>query len=441
MPWMLTALIGWAVSAELPAADWPQWRGPDFNGSSPETGLPAVWSKTEGLAWSVPMPGPGAATPIVWGDHVLVSSTDLASQGILAMCLDRRTGQVRWQQRIAEGIRRDNRSTFASSSPVTDGQRAFFFSSTGDLAAFDMEGRKLWGRNIQADYGPFAFLWTFSSTPALFDGRLYVQVCQRDVPVSGRGRTDGPNESYLMALDPGTGKTLWRQIRPSDAVAESREAFTTPIPSVHGGAPEILVAGGDCLTGHDPATGQERWRWGTWNPSRISHWRLVPSPVAGAGLVLACAPKGSPVYAIKAGGRGRLDDAAVAWKSDQQRAVSSDVPTPLFYQGDFFVLSDVRKALSRIDPATGRVKWSIETPGRAKYEASPTGADRRIFLMSFDGTVVVVDADRGAVLHVIPMGDPGDDMIRSTISVARGQLFIRTNQRLFCVGKSPLPGP
>jgi outer membrane protein assembly factor BamB len=431
---ILLVILALSAAPLARAENWPQWRGPSFNGSSPERNLPAQWSKSENVAWETPLPGPSAATPIVWGDRVFVSSTDLASQSLLALCLDRQTGKVLWQQKVGEGIRRDDRSTYASPSPVTDGQRVIFFYSSGQLVAFDFAGRQLWSRNIQADYGTFAFLWTFSSSPVLFDGRLYLQVLQRDVAVGGRGRPEG-NESYLLAMEPATGKTLWRQVRPSQAVAESREAFTTPVPFAGENRSELLVVGGDCLTGHDPATGRELWRWGTWNPTRIGHWRLVTSPVAGGGVALACGPKGSPVFAIKAGGSGTLDDQAIAWKSDQNRNLTADVPTPLFYQGDFFVLSDLRKTLTRLEAKAGRVKWTIETPGQAKYEASPTGADGKIYLINFKGEVTVVEADKGEVLRTIPMGEPGDDTIRSSIAVAQGRLFIRANKKLYCIGK------
>lgn len=380
------------------------------------------------------MPGPSASTPIVWDKLVFVSSVDTKNQWLVAMAIDRLSGKVLWQHKIAEGIRRDDRSNYSSPSPVTDGQRVIFFYSTGDLVSFDFAGNRLWSRNIQADYGTFAFLWTFSSSPLLWQDRLYVQVLQRDVAVSGRGRSDGPNDSYLLAIDPETGKTLWKEVRPSEAVAESRESFATPVPFLHAGRSEILLAGGDCLTGHDAATGKEIWRWGTWNPTRIGHWRLVPSPVAIRDVILACGPKGAPVFAIKAGGRGVLTESEVAWASRDQRVVTADVPTPLGYLGDFFVLSDVRKSLSRVDPVTGRVKWSLDTPGQAKYEASPTGADGRVYLVNFRGEVTVVDAEEGRVLRTIAMGDEGEDMVRSTLVVAHGRLFIRTNQKLYCIG-------
>jgi outer membrane protein assembly factor BamB len=376
-----------------------------------------------------------ASTPIVWEDRVFLSGADAAQDTLQAMCVDRKSRKVLWQHDVAKGIRKDYRSNFASSSPVTDGRVAIFFYGNGDLVCYGLDGQRRWARNTQEDYGPFAFLWTFSSTPLLWDGKLYVQVLQRDEPVEGRGLADRVNESYLLALDPETGKTLWRQVRPSHAVAESREAFTTPMPFAVNGATQLLVAGGDDLTGHDPQTGKELWRWGTWNPERIPHWRLVTSPVAGEGIILACAPKRDPIYAVKAGGSGVLTDDALAWVSREAKEVSADVPTPAFYDADFFVLSDVRKCLSRVEPRTGKVKWTVPTPGNAKYEASPLAADGRIYTINFDGQVAVFRAADGELLQTIPMDQPADgEVVRSSISAAHGQLFIRTTRKLYCVG-------
>ncbi len=429
----LLALTG--LVTNMLAENWPQWRGPLFNGATTETNLPSQWSKTENVLWSLALPGPSPATPIIWDNTVLVSSTDPGPKALLALAINRSDGKVLWQHQVSEGSGRDTRSSYASSSPTTDGKIAVFFYGNGALATFDFAGKQLWARNLQTDYGDFAFQWTYGASATLHQGKLYVQILQRDVPVNGYGRTDGPIESFILALDPATGKTLWRQVRPSDAVAESHEAYSTPIPFTHDGRPELLIAGGDCLTGHDPVTGKELWRWGTWNPRKIGHWRLVPSPVTGGGVILACAPKGDPIYAIKAGGVGTLGDAGIAWKSDQVREVTADVPTPLFYLGDFFVLSDVRKALSRVDPQTGKIKWTVRTPGDSKYEASPTGADGKIYLMNFRAQTAVVDAADGKILGQADMGEEGDDMTRSTISIARGEIFIRANRKLYCVGK------
>jgi outer membrane protein assembly factor BamB len=382
------------------------------------------------------LPGSSAATPIVWQDRLFLSGVDATRDTLIATCYDRTSGKVLWQHDIAQGISRDRRSTYAAPSPTTDGKIVVFFYSNGDLVCFDLAGNRQWARNIQDDYGPFAFQWTPSTSPVLFGGKLYLQVLQRDVPVRGRGLTDQENESYLLALDPETGKTLWRHVRPSKAQAESREAFTTPIPGQINGTQQLLVAGGDALTGHDPQTGQELWRWGTWNPRRIGHWRLVPSPVAGADVILACAPKGDPIYAIKPNDKGVLDDSAIAWTSaDVVKEVSADVPTPAFYDGDFFILNDLRKHLSRVEPATGKVRWTVRTPGKSKYEASPLAADGKIYLISHGGEAAVIDAATGAVLHEVTMDDPTNrEVVRASISAAHGHLFIRTTRHLYCVG-------
>jgi len=433
---ILLFLAGCLAAVSTTAENWGQFRGPSFNGSTSEKGLPTDWSKTENVAWSFDLPGMSAATPIVWGDRVYISSADSAARSLLAICLDRRSGKVLWQNKVADGYGRDEKSNYSSPSPATDGTRVIFFYGSGDLAAFDCAtGNKLWARNLQKEQGEFAFQWTFSTSPLLYGGKLYMQVLQRDVPVGGRGLRDKPNESYLLALNPETGEQLWRVVRPSEAVAESREAFSTPVPFEQNGRREILMAGGDCLSGADPETGKELWRWGTWNPTKIGHWRLVPSPVAGGGVVLACAPKGDPIYAVKTGGSGTLDDSGLAWKSERQSKVSSDVPTPAFYDGDFFVLSDVRKGLSRVEPKTGKIKWTVETPGRSKYEASPSVADGKVYLINFVGDVVIVDAAKGDVLKAVAMGDEGDNNTRSSVAISQGQLFIRTNKRLYCVGK------
>ena len=319
---------------------------------------------------------------------------------------------------------------------MVEGKLVVFLYGNGDLVCFDMGGERKWRRNIQDDYGDFAFLWTYGCSPALVEGRLYVQVLQRDVPVHGRGMRDKKNESYLLAVSPETGKTLWRHVRLSKARAESFEAFSTPIPFSFKGRDELLIAGGDALTGHDLKTGRELWRWETYNPRRVPHWRLVPSPVTGDGVILICAPKNAPVYAIKAGGTGELKDSDVAWYSEEVREVTTDVPTPAFYDGDFFVLSDLRKSRSRVEPKTGKVKWMISTPGDSKYEASPLAADGKIYIINHSGDAAIIDAANGDVHKVIDMDTAsGREMVRASIAAAYGQLYIRTTRKLYCVGK------
>ncbi len=436
-------ILAASLSHAALAQDWANWRGPNYNGSTTAANLPTVFSPTEGVKWAADMPGPSAGTPIIYGDSVFVSSTDPKAEQLCAICLNRKTGQVRWKYHVGSGyqagaagtkLQLDDNSNYASPSPVTDGKYVVFFYGNGDLMGFTLDGNKLWARNIQTDFGDFAFQWTFSSTPQLWGGKLYLQVLQRNQPASGgRGRQGA--ESFLLAIDPASGKDLWKTVRPTDARMESREAYSTPIPFVHNGRKELLIAGGDMLSGHDPETGKELWRWGTYNPDhREVWWRLVPSPVAGGGVVLACAPKNAPVYAARAGATGDVSATGLAWKSEAKGSVTSDVPTPLFYRNKFFVASDVRKAISCVEPATGKVIWTTELPRPAMCWGSPTGAEGKIYVINLKGDVFVVDAGTGALIATNSMAQDEND-IRSTVAVAYNQLFIRTNTKLYCIGK------
>ena len=442
-------LLAGGTRSEAAGGNWGNWRGPNFDGSSDEKNLPAVFNPTEGVRWSVALPGPSAATPIVWGDSIYLSSTDLEAKQLLAMCLNRNTGAVKWKQSVGSGyhpggqgndIQLEEKSNYASPSPVTDGKRVVFFFGNGDLMAFDLAGKKLWARNLQQELGDFAFNFTFASSPLLYENRLYMQVLQRNHPTGGRGKQGA--ESFLMALDPTTGKELWRSLRPAPGQEESLEAYTTPIPFTYNGRKEILIAGGDILSGSDPATGKELWRWGTYNQDpddpgskhRRKDFRLVPSPVAGGGVVLGCGPKTKPVFAVKAGQNGDVTESGMAWHSEQKSQVTSDVPTPLFYKGRFYIASDVKKAISCVDPKDGKVLWTQPTPGRGAVWASPTAGDGKIYTMSLQGEVAVFDAEKGELLATNVMATDQNE-IRSAISIAGGNLFVRTNTHLYCIGK------
>ena len=450
---VLVALLAVVVSAQ----DWPHWRGPSYDGSAKATNLPTDFSKKKGVLWAADMPGPGACTPIVVGDRIFLSSVDAKRDKLVAMCLDRKTGKALWKHDAGSGFGGGStggrRSNYASPSPTTDGKRVIFFFGNGDLVAYGVDGKLLWRRNIQKDHGNFAFLWTFSASPTLWDGKVFLPILQRDTPVGrggGRGRGRGsrgddtgaraPIDSFVLALDPETGKPLYKQSRPSQARAESRECYATMIPFTNtDGRKEMLCVGGDVLTGHDPETGKELWRWGTWNEGhRQRAWRLVPSVVSGSGVALVCAPKRAPVFAVKLGGSGEISQkTGLAWQSEgRSNPVSSDVPTPAYADGNFYVLSDVRSALSKVDAKTGKVAWTVELPSDYRWRSSPTYADGKVWFIDHNGLVVVVDAATGKVVKRAWMGESeDDDQIRSSVVVAHGCLFIRTNAKLFCIGK------
>lgn len=454
-----------SIATVVSTQDWPHWRGPNYNGAVAATGLPTEFGPQQNVRWTAKLPGPGASTPIVVGERIFLTSVDTRRERLVAMCLDRTTGALQWSHDAGSGYQptpegthiargQKTRATYACPSPTTDGERVVFFFGNGDLVTYDFAGKELWRRNIQADYGNFAFNWTFSASPTLFDGMLYVPVLQRDEPIHGgraagnkKGGPDGSGEpdpvtaaidSFVLAIDPKDGHTIYKHVRPSPAKVESLESYTSMIPYVSpAGRRELLLVGGDVITGHDPATGKELWRWGTWNEGhRERFWRLVPTVVVGEGLALVCAPKRAPVYAIQLGGSGELTSDALIWQSaGRPNPVSSDVPTPAFADGHFYVLSDVQSALSKVRAKDGEIIWTTMMSKDHLWRSSPTVADGRVWCMNHNGVVAVLDAATGKLVHQVAMAGEDDDLIRASIVVAHNSVLVRTNDALFCIAE------
>lgn len=443
LPLFTLALLSTFAQAE----NWPNWRGPNQDGSSPEKNLPAKFSKTEGVKWAVDVPAISASVPVVWGDKVFLTAPILDKKQLVGLCYDAKTGKELWRKVVSEGgLQWDNKSNLASPSPVTDGERVVFLFADAVAASFDLAGNPQWKRDFKETHGAFATQWTYGSSPALDGGKLYIQVLQRNETFEFQGFPKGtPGKdmtSYILAVDPATGKDLWKHLRPTPAAVESLEAFSSPVFATHGGKRVMLISGGDTLTTHDAGTGDELARLTTWNLAGESYnkfFRLVPSPVVGDGVALVCAPKNSPVFAMAMDSKGK--DVKPLWTSDP-KVVTSDVSTPAFYEGSFYVLDSGRKTVSRVEPKTGKVIWTGETGSKSKFESSPTVADGKIYMTNFWGDVYVVKAggDSFELLSMNEMGNgtkPNGDAAscRSSIAAANGCLFIRTQDKLYCVGQ------
>ncbi len=422
------------------AENWPQWRGPALNGTSGEKGLPVQFSQTDGVKWALDMPGISGATPIVWGDKVFVMSPD-AQKDQWLICVNRTDGKVIWKQKIAGGMLDKGRGNSTSPSPVTDGKLVWALVGTGQLAAFDMDGKLAWQRDLGKEYGAFNIMWTYGSSPLLFAGKLYVQVLQRSPADGGYpGVADkGDRESYLLAMEPATGKTLWKHVRPTDAKLESMESYATPIPHTVGGKSQILLAGGDVLTGHDAETGVELWRGGGINPKRGEWMRIVPSPVSAGDVAFVAGPKQSPAIAYKTDGKGDVTESGKAWAFDEKK--TPDCATPAYHDGKLYIFDGDSHTTTVVDAKTGAKVWQKalenldKSKGKEVFRASPTVADGKIYNLGERGTVVIQNAADGTQLAVIPMGAGGPEGVRSSIAVSGGNLFIRTAEKLFCVGK------
>jgi outer membrane protein assembly factor BamB len=237
------------------AANWPQWRGPAGNGSATETDLPDSCDPAQ-AKWTAALPGPSHATPVVWGERIFLTSTERATKSVLALCLNATDGKILWQQRLGDDIKAPQNNG-ATPSPVTDGQRVWFLLGNGELVALDADGKPLWKKNLVADHGNLCTKFGYSSSPLLWNDKLYVQMLRRSKPYSGPPGIDQPLDSLVLALDPLTGKELWQHVRKTESVDESCESYTTPVAFENSARKELLIQGGDCISGHDPATGTD----------------------------------------------------------------------------------------------------------------------------------------------------------------------------------------
>jgi outer membrane protein assembly factor BamB len=188
--------------------------------------------------------------------------------------------------------------------------------------------------------------------------------------------------------------------------------------------------GGNYTTAEDARSGEELWRCGGLNSRNDSYWRVVPSPVVADGMIIACAPKREPVFGIKDGGKGLVTDTHIAWTFKE---FPSDCVTPLYYKKKLFVLDGDKKTMTCLDPKTGKTKWQGNLGVREIFRSSPTGADGRIYCISEDGTVVILDA--GNEFKILATISMGEGPVRSSIAAANGHLFIRTGKSLYCIGK------
>lgn len=410
--WVLSAVIVTIASAE----NWPQWRGPERVGRSLESGLPYKWSETENITWKLPMPTWTGATPIIWGEYIFLNIAE--NENDLALwCVDRNGPKVLWKRPLSGGNRKYRKQNMSSPSPVTDGKNVWVMTGTGVLKGFDFKGNELWSRDIQKEYGAFGLNHGYASSPLLHEGALYVQV------LHGM-HTDDP--SYVMRIDTKTGKNVWRVERPTPAVSESPDSYTTPTLVKVSSGTELVITGGDVITGHDLATGKELWRGTGFNPGNDPFFRIVASPVAWGDMVVA-PTRVKPMMAFRGGGRGDVTNSHRLWAHN----AGPDVPTPVT-DGKLLWMVDDRGIYRCLDLKTGKEVWGPERIRKGTYSSSPVMADGKIYVTNEDGvTTVIRAADKFEVLAENTI----DDYTLSSIAVSEGQLFLRTAKNLYCIGQ------
>jgi len=431
---LLTVFLTGAPAA---AADWLQWRGPHLNGSGDETNLPIDCSKTENVAWRAALPGPAGSTPIVVGKRIFLTSMRRRRDDLIGMCVSATDGKVLWSKTLSRGKPATRRGAIAACSPASDGQHVYFLFGSGDLAALDLEGTVLWTRSLGKDYGPFAIRFGYSASPLLRKGRLYIPLLRTEKPwpytVGAKGPHKLPLPSLVLCLDAETGKTIWRHVRDTDAIKDCRDTYITPMAVEAKGRSELIICGGEYVTGHDIATGKELWRW-EYTTTREIWQRIVASPVIVDGLILTSQSLGRGMFALRPGGSGTIPHKDYVWK---WQGGAPDVCTPLVYRGSVYVIagekSRTKNVLTCLDPKTGKITWQAKFVGAGPWRASATGVDGKIYCISEGGTYVVLAA--GDEYKELFRTELKSRPCRSTIVPANGSLLIRTAKELICLRK------
>ena len=401
--------------AVVHAENWPQWRGPNLNGISNEKNLPVKWTAEENVAWKVAMPGLSGSTPIIWRDRIFLNVAE--GDNLELWCVDKTKGEVLWKKPLGAGNVKMRKHNMSSPSPVTDGRAVYVMTGTGVFTAFDFNGKELWTRDIQKDYGAFGLNWGYASSPLLFEDSLYVQV------LHGM-KTDDP--SYVMRIDKKNGKTLWKVDRPTNAIRESPDSYTTPALLRYGKTTEIVITGGDCVTGHDPATGKELWRANGLNPDNDPFYRIVASPIVFNEIIYV-PTRVKPLLALKAGGRGDITTSHLLWSTIN----GPDVPTPVTDGKYFYVVND-RGVMFCLDAKTGAEVYGQQRIKPGTYSASPVLADGKIYITNEDGLTTVVAA--GPKFEVLAE-NALNDYVLSSPAISDGRIYIRTTGHLYAIGK------
>jgi len=418
-----------------PKADgaWPQWRGPSGQGTSDETNLPAQWSPETNIKWKATIPGRGHSSPIVWGNRIFLTTAiegELVpgakavkhmdgdkefihpdsvganhKQTFKVLCIDRGTGKILWTQTAFEGTPYDDRhrkSSFASSTPATDGKSVFAFFGTEGLYAYDMAGKLLW----KADLGKLGTVGMGTGTsPVLYKDVVILQ-CDEENGAS----------SFIVGIDKKTGKEVWRTPR------KVQVSWSTPLLVQTAKRAELITSGNEFVIAYDPATGKELWR------HKGVDSNAIPSPVANSDRVFISAGFPAKIaMAINLGGTGDLAE-AVAWKYEKGTAY---VPSPILY-GEYLYLTSDRGVLTCLDAKTGEVKYEGgRVPVPATFTASPIAFDGKILLTSEDGDTFIVKA--GPKHEIVGTNSVGEPVYASP-AVADGNIFIRGERNLYCIG-------
>lgn len=402
---LLSILISPAV---VRAEDWPGWRGPRGDGTSTEKNLPLRWSDKENIHWKTPIPGIGHSSPVIWGDKVFLTSCLEDKQLRILLCLDRKSGKILWQRDVLKAPLEPKHklNSYSSSTPATDGKYlyvSFLGNPRMQVYCYDLEGNQIWNQSP----GEFHSKHGFCSPPVLYKDMVILN-------------GDQDAEAWIVALDKATGTERWRADRPNRT-----RSYVPPLIIEHAGRKQLVLSGSLCVASYDPDTGKQLWIID--GPTE----QFVASLVYLDGVLFLTS--GYPEYhivAIRPDGVGNVTKTHILWRDTKGAGY---VPSPVAWDKWFFLVNDGGRA-SCLEAKTGKRLW-YETLGR-HHSGSPVAADGYIYFPDDDGKTFVVKA--GPKFELVQKNALGEECYSSP-AIANGQIFLRTQHNLWCIGKLSTP--
>jgi hypothetical protein len=400
--------------------DWPRFRGPSGSGTADAKGLPVKWNANNNIVWKTVLPGPGASSPITFGDRIYLTcytgyGLDQQSPGDKAnlvrhlICFDRDSGRILWNTDAPSRHAVSSYENFialhgfASSSPACDGQRVYCFFGSSGAYAFGLDGREQW----HADIGEKTHSYGTGTSVVLHENLVIVNA--------------SIESGSLVALDKNSGRELWR----AEGIEQS---WNTPVFVDAGGRRELVLDTKDSLRGFDPSTGRELWRCAGSQPPRY----LCPSPIVHDGIVYATHGYFGPLSAVRPGGSGDVTDSHRLWVLPK---VGSNVPSPVFHNGYIFSVDSDKGIFSCVDAASGKLIFRERIqPSPERIYASPLVADGKIYLVTREQDTYVLAASPKFELLAHNVIEDDGSIFNGSLAVSRGQLLLRSDKFLYCIG-------
>jgi len=410
--------------------NWPQWRGEEQNSLSREVDLPDALNESN-LLWRVDMPGPGGASPVVWGDDLFVTTSE--GEGLALLCFST-DGKLRWKRTLqGENVvtRMDN-SNSASPSPMTDGKHVWAMMTNGIMHCFTVDGDLVWKKDMQKEYGQFQIQFGMATTPVLDQGRLYFQF------IHGAMREKGTSVGWIIALDSQDGSEVFKHERKTPATMENKHSYTSPVVYRNGETEFLVTLGGDYAIGHSLADGSEIWRCGGINPEDGYNpfLRLVSSPVCHEDLIVIPSAKRGPVIGLQVDAarlQGNVTDVKAVHRWRIKRG-TPDVATPVI-DGEHVYFAREDGVFVCADARTGKLHYEERTLA-GKHRGTPVVANGKIYVVGRDGKIVTLKT--GPDYQVISEYELNEQTTASP-AISNGRIFIRTSNGLYAFGKTSRP--